>query len=63
MLPALTARADEGMWLPMFIKRLNYADMQKKGLKLTAEEIYDVNHASLKECRGAVGAAFARRSL
>ena len=22
-------RADEGMWLPIFIKRLNYVDMQK----------------------------------
>ncbi|UYZ61420.1 S46 family peptidase [Hymenobacter weizhouensis] len=45
----LTARADEGMWLPLFVKRLNHADMQKKGLKLTAEEIYDINNASLKD--------------
>ena len=30
---------DEGMWLPMFIDRLNYVDMQKMGLHLTAEEI------------------------
>jgi len=43
------ARADEGMWLPMFIERLNYIDMQKEGLKLTAEEIYSVNHSSLKD--------------
>ncbi|SHJ10506.1 Peptidase S46 [Hymenobacter daecheongensis DSM 21074] len=43
------ARADEGMWLPLYVKRLNHADMQKKGLKLTAEEIYDVNNASLKD--------------
>lgn len=42
-------RADEGMWLPMFIGRLNYADMQQKGLQLTAEEIYSVNHSSLKD--------------
>ncbi|MEA3446032.1 MAG: S46 family peptidase, partial [Bacteroidota bacterium] len=42
-------RADEGMWLPMLIKRLNYADMQKMGLKLTPEEIYSVNHSSLKD--------------
>jgi hypothetical protein len=55
LLPALSARADEGMWLPMFIKRLNHADMQKKGLKLTAEEIYDVNHASLKDAVGQLG--------
>ncbi len=45
----LSAYADEGMWLPMFIKRLNYEDMRKKGLQLTAEEIYSVNHSSLKD--------------
>ncbi|MCC2547964.1 S46 family peptidase [Hymenobacter sp. BT175] len=49
MLLPLAARADEGMWLPLFVKRLNHADMQKKGLKLTAEEIYDINNASLKD--------------
>jgi hypothetical protein len=41
--------ADEGMWLPLFIERLNYVDMQKEGLHLTAEEIYSVNHSSLKD--------------
>jgi len=41
--------ADEGMWLPMFVERLNYTDMQKAGLQLTAEEIYSVNNASLKD--------------
>ena len=41
-------KADEGMWLPLLIKRLNEADMQKEGLKLTAEEIYSVNNASMK---------------
>lgn len=28
---------DEGMWLPMFIKGYNYSEMQRLGLKLTAE--------------------------
>jgi len=40
---------DEGMWLPMFVERLNYVDMQKMGLKLTAEELYSINHSSLKD--------------
>jgi hypothetical protein len=40
---------DEGMWLPMLVERLNYVDMQKMGLKLTPEEIYSINHASLKD--------------
>lgn len=41
--------ADEGMWLPFLIKRLNYTDLQKSGLQLTPEEIYSINHSSLKD--------------
>ncbi len=40
---------DEGMWLPMFVERLNYVDMQKMGLHLTPDELYSVNHSSLKD--------------
>ncbi len=40
---------DEGMWLPMLVERLNYVDMQKAGLKLTAEELYNINRSSLKD--------------
>lgn len=42
-------RADEGMWLMMLVKRLNGVDLQKKGLHLTADEIYSVNKSSLKD--------------
>lgn len=42
-------RADEGMWIPMLLKQLNEADMQSKGLKLSAEDIYSVNNSSLKD--------------
>jgi hypothetical protein len=42
-------KADEGMWLPMFIKRLNEVDMQAAGLQLTAEELYSINQSSLKD--------------
>jgi hypothetical protein len=41
--------ADEGMWLPLLLKQLNEADMQKKGLKLKAEDIYSINKGSLKD--------------
>src|SRR5690606_28018493 len=41
--------ADEGMWLMMLVNRLKGQDLQKKGLKLTAEEIYSVNGSSLKD--------------
>ena len=40
---------EEGMWLPIFVDRLNYVDMQKMGLHLTAEEIYSINTSSLKD--------------
>jgi hypothetical protein len=45
----LQLRADEGMWVPMFFKELIYSDMQQMGLRLTAEELYDINNASLKD--------------
>jgi hypothetical protein len=41
--------ADEGMWLPMFVERLNHTDMQQMGLQLTSDEIYSVNNASTKD--------------
>ena len=45
LLPAL---ADEGMWLPSLIStRIN--DMRAKGFRLTAEDIYSINRASMKD--------------
>lgn len=49
LLAFFPARADEGLWLPLLLKQLNEADMQRKGLKLTAEQIYSVNQGSLKD--------------
>ncbi len=43
------AKADDGMWIPLLLKGYTIADMQKKGFKLTAEDIYSINHASLKD--------------
>lgn len=45
----ITARADEGMWLPMLLGQQVYNDMVKKGLKLTKEQLYSINKASLKD--------------
>jgi V8-like Glu-specific endopeptidase len=45
----MPVQANEGMWFLMHIERLNYRDMQKMGLQLTAEEIYSINNASLKD--------------
>lgn len=41
-------RAHEGMWLPTLLKAIE-GDMQGEGLQLTAEDIYSINHSSLKD--------------
>lgn len=41
--------ADEGMWLPQLIEKMNYAEMTGMGLNLTAEEIYSYNNSSIKD--------------
>ncbi|MBA3647382.1 MAG: S46 family peptidase [Chitinophagales bacterium] len=41
--------ADEGMWLPILLQQLNIKDMQQKGCHLSAEDIYSVNHSSMKD--------------
>jgi len=43
------ASADEGMWLPMLLGEQVYADMVKKGLKLTKEQLYSINKSSIKD--------------
>lgn len=44
-----SAHSDEGMWLPFLIGKKNYDEMQKLGIKLTPQQLYDVNNASLKD--------------
>ncbi len=46
---SLLAKADEGMWMPQLIAALNINDMKKNGFKLTAEQIYSINKASMKD--------------
>jgi hypothetical protein len=41
--------ADEGMWLPLLLGQQVYNDMVKKGLKLTKEQLYQINKPSLKD--------------
>jgi len=43
------ARADEGMWLLPLLDKLNIGTMTEMGLKLTAEDIYSINKASMKD--------------
>jgi hypothetical protein len=42
------ARAEEGMWIPMLIGK-NYDEMLRLGLRLTKDDLYDINHSSLKD--------------
>ena len=42
------AAADEGMWIPMLLGR-NQTAMQKAGMRITAQDIYDINNACLKD--------------
>ena len=44
----LPAVADEGMWLPSLISS-RMKDMRSKGFKLTTEDIYSINRASMKD--------------
>ena len=42
-------KADEGMWLPWLLKSQTAEAMKKKGLKLTTNQLYDLNNSSLKD--------------
>ncbi len=44
-----SVRSDEGMWIPILIEQFNIKIMQEKGFKLTAEDIYSVNQACMKD--------------
>jgi hypothetical protein len=55
LLARIPARADEGMWVPLFLETLNYQDMKSLGLQLTAEQIYSINQSSLKDAIGIFG--------
>jgi hypothetical protein len=42
-------KADEGMWLLPLLQKLNIDSMHALGLKLSADDIYSINHSSLKD--------------
>ena len=46
---ALTASADEGMWLLPLLQKMNGKALKEAGCKLSPEEIYSINHGSLKD--------------
>ena len=46
---AVIAKADEGMWLPQLLARLNEKQMKGMGMKISAADIYNINKGSLKD--------------
>ncbi len=63
-----TVLADEGLWVPLFLKGYPISQMQVRGLKLSAKDIYDINHASLKDAvvqfgRGCTGSIISDQGL
>ena len=49
LLSAIQMRADEGMWMLPLLEKLNIKKMHESGLKLSAQEIYNINNSSLKD--------------
>lgn len=49
MLSVFRSLADEGMWLPLLLGQQVYNDMVKRGLKLTKDQLYHINKASIKD--------------
>jgi hypothetical protein len=43
------AIADEGMWLPLLLGKLNEKEMKSLGMKISAKDIYNINSGSLKD--------------
>lgn len=43
------AKADEGMWIPLYIEKMILKDMQKLGLELTADQIFSLEQPSVSD--------------
>jgi hypothetical protein len=48
-LPGFSITPDEGIWIPLLIEKYNIKLMQEKGFKLSAEDIYSINRACMKD--------------
>ncbi|MBK9938601.1 MAG: S46 family peptidase [Chitinophagaceae bacterium] len=42
-------KADEGMWLPLLLEKMNEKHMKSLGMKMSAKDIYSINSGSLKD--------------
>ena len=48
LITSMMAFAGEGMWIPMLLQ-YNEKEMQEMGMRITADDIYSINHSSLKD--------------
>ena len=48
LISSMIAFAGEGMWIPMLLQ-YNEKEMQEMGMRITADDIYSINHSSLKD--------------
>ena len=51
-------KADEGMWLLTMLDQLNMGTMTEMGLKLSAEEIYNLNQTGVANAVVSMGRGF-----
>jgi len=49
LIPGFSVSPDEGIWIPLLIEKYNIKLMKEKGFKLSAEDIYSVNRACMKD--------------
>jgi len=49
LIPGFSVSPDEGIWIPLLIEKYNIKLMKEKGFKLSAEDIYSVNSACMKD--------------
>jgi len=47
--------ANEGMWLPLLLEKLNEKEMKSLGMKISAKDIYNINSGSLKDAIVSLG--------
>src|SRR6188768_4394914 len=47
--------ANEGMWLPLLLEKLNEKEMKSLGMKISAKDIYNINSGSLKDAVVSLG--------
>jgi hypothetical protein len=48
-LSSILSFANEGMWLPLLLEKLNEKEMKSLGMKISAKDIYNINSGSLKD--------------